>query len=159
MAPNQHPPAWKGCSPPLPLSPVEARFRPWCPTPRGPHCPSPPTRPALAAQRRSCPQTWSCQSELQQQPSDNSINSKVIQTELCCRCYIASCRDKPGPLDPIRGAPPPSASASTPRPSTGLLQGLPDWGRLQPLTELCPGNQLGAAGGAWGPLGLRLHPP
>lgn len=42
MAPNQHLPTWKGCPRPLPLSPVEARSRLWCPTPEDPvaHFPS-----------------------------------------------------------------------------------------------------------------------
>lgn len=116
---------------------------------------------SIAAQRRGCPQSWSCQSELQQQPSDNSINSKVIQTKLHC-CYYTGQLQGTGLGLWIRlevALLPQPLFASTSRPSTGLLQGLPAWGHLSPPTEQRSRSQLGGEGGAWRSLGLRLHRP
>lgn len=103
---------------------------------------------ALAAQRGGCPQSWSCQSELQQKPSDISINSKVIQTKLHC-CYYTGQLQGTGLGLWIRleaALLPQPLIASTPRPSTGLLQGLPAWGHLSPPTEQRPRSQLGGEG-------------
>lgn len=146
-----HPNRLKPWSPANTQQPRGAAHHP-CPVSRGGQVPTlvPSPHPQVGSGGRT--ESCSCQSELQPGPSDNSISSKVIQTELCCWRDTGQLRGQAGPPNPIRGAPPlPPASASTQHQASRTPR-VGTFARLQRAEA--PGNQPGSSRGGgdlWGP--------